>query len=137
MVERWWLRLPSRFPLVQTDAFQIMPNHLHGVLFIHSDPANNVGAAPSGRPGRPHEDAPTLGRIVGWLKTMTTNEYIRNVRDDGWLSFQERLWQRGYYEHIVRNEDDLHDIREYVVFNPLKWSLDKENPKSRLVEQRT
>jgi len=77
-----------------------------------------------------HVGAPLPG-IVQWFKTMTTNEYIHGVKQFGWPRFDKRLWQRNYYEHIIRNEDDLNRIREYIVNNPLKWELDQENPNAK------
>ncbi len=71
---------------------------------------------------------PTLGQMIQWFKTMTTNEYIRGVRDSNWPPFAGRLWQRNYYEHIVRNEVSLNRIREYISDNPARWRLDRENP---------
>jgi len=53
------------------------------------------------------------------FKTMTTNEYICNAKQNGWKPFNSRLWQRNYYEHIVRNEIELNQIREYIINNPL------------------
>jgi len=68
----------------------------------------------------------TIPKIVQWFKTMTTNEYIRHVKQNGWKPFNGRLWQRNYYEHIIRNENELNQIRDYIINNPLKWKLDKE-----------
>ena len=59
---------------------------------------------------------------------MTTNECIRSVKQNILPQFHGRLWQRNYYEHIIRNEDDLNQIREYISGNPVKWETDKENP---------
>jgi len=59
---------------------------------------------------------------------MTTNEYMRAVKSLGWLAFPGRLWQRGYFEHIIRDELSLLRIRRYIVDNPARWSLDSENP---------
>lgn len=72
--------------------------------------------------------APTLGDVMDWFKTMTTNEYIRGVKTLGWPPFDRRVWQRNYYEHIVRSEAELDRIRVYIANNPLKWALDMENP---------
>ena len=69
-----------------------------------------------------------LQSIVQWFKTMTTNEYIRNVKQDHWQPFNGKLWQRNYYEHIIRNEDELNRIREYIINNPAQWEFDQENP---------
>jgi REP element-mobilizing transposase RayT len=65
---------------------------------------------------------------VQWFKTMTTNEYIRDVKQKDWPPFHRRLWQRNYYEHIIRDEGSLDRIREYIVSNPARWDLDRENP---------
>jgi len=65
---------------------------------------------------------------VQWFKTMTTNEYIRGVKQYGWPPFPGKLWQRNYYEHIIRNENELNRIREYIINNPMQWALDGENP---------
>lgn len=127
IVEKWWLELSSKFPAVELDEFTVMPNHFHGIT-------HHVGAALCGRPplcghdGHPRWGAPTLGDVMDWFKTMTTNEYIRSVKQLGWPSFPGRLWQRNYYEHIVRSETELNDIRNYITSNPTKWADDTENP---------
>jgi len=63
-----------------------------------------------------------------WFKTMTTNAYIRGVRDEGRPRFEGRLWQRSCHDRIVRNETELNRLREYIATNPLRWRLDRENP---------
>jgi REP element-mobilizing transposase RayT len=115
MIENWWNTLNNKFPAVHNDVFAIMPNHIHGILVF-------VGATLRGRPdprgrpinGHPHRGAPTLGDVMDWFKTMTTNEYIRSVKQLGWPPFPGKLWQRNYYEHIIRSEDDLNKIRDYL-----------------------
>ena len=59
---------------------------------------------------------------------MSTNEYIRHVKEHGWESFPGKLWQRNYYEHVIRNESTLNDIRSYIHNNPARWAEDQENP---------
>ena len=59
---------------------------------------------------------------------MTTNEYIRGVKQYGWKPFPGRLWQRNYYEHILRNENEMSRLREYIRNNPAQWEIDKDNP---------
>jgi putative transposase len=158
MIQRWWDKLPEKFLNVETDAFVIMPNHIHGIMVlieadtIEADLA--VGADPgvgpevgqtddTGQTGQTHGFAPTnagehtgqgthvgvpLPTVVQWFKTMTTNEYIRGVKELGWAPFSGKLWQRNYYEHIVRHERELNAIRQYIANNPLKWALDRDNP---------
>lgn len=89
----------------------------------HVSGAHVSGAHASGA----HAGAP-LPEIVQWFKTMTTNEYIRGVKTLGWPPFRGRLWQRNYYEHIIRDDESLNRIRRYIAENPLRWRLDRENP---------
>ena len=65
-----------------------------------------------------------LYRVVQWFKTMTTNEYIRGVKNNNWKRFNGKLWQRNYYEHIIRNEQSYHNITKYIKNNPAKWRDD-------------
>lgn len=133
MIQKWWSELIKKFKDIELDEFIIMPNHIHGIILI-----NIVGATLCGRPdlmneqyqktGQPHRVAPTLGDIMDWFKTMTTNEYIVGVNMHGWPRFNGKLWQRNYYEHIIRNGDDLNTIREYIAMNPMRWAEDEENP---------
>jgi len=111
--------------VVVLDTFQIMPNHIHMIIHI-------VGAtlvvAPSIRAGIKPAPTTTLGNIIGAFKSLTAHEYIMGVKNNGWKSFDKRLWQRNYYEHIIRNESDLNKIREYIKNNPLFWLKDVNNP---------
>jgi len=142
MINKWWNKLPDKYNGIEIDEYCIMPNHLHGIIHI-------VGAHPCVRPeteqpcrpeteqpwrpvtnkynvfGRTHRSAPTLGGIIQWFKTMSTNEYIRNVKHNNWQSFNKRLWQRNYYDHIIRDEIDLNRVREYIINNPAKWAEDE------------
>ena len=68
---------------------------------------------------------PPLHAMVQWFKTMTTNEYIRGVKQKNWHRFNKKLWQRNYYEHIIRSEDSYLQISEYIRTNPMKWHEDK------------
>ena len=65
-----------------------------------------------------------LHRVVQWFKTMTTNEYIRGVKTLGWKPFDGKLWQRNYWEHIIRNENEYNRIAEYILKNPQNWDND-------------
>jgi putative transposase len=109
------------------------------------DPDTTVGATPCGRPPsrpegghpdpNPDDRPPTLGQIVGWFKTMTTNEYIRGVKQLGWPPFPGKVWQRNYYEHIIRNREALERIRAYTQTKPERWSLDRENPQRQGLDE--
>jgi hypothetical protein len=74
--------------------------------------------------------APTfmLGDIIGAFKSITTNEYIVGVKNHNWKPFNKKLWQRNYYERIIRNEMELNAIRQYIINNPLNWQGDSDNP---------
>jgi len=130
MVERWWAELNHKFPTVVTDEYIVMPNHFHGIVVIIGYP-DPVGAALRGRPhksGHPHRGAPTLPDIVDWFKTMATNDYIRGIKQRRWPPFQKRLWQRNYYERVIRDDAEIHRVREYIAGNPARWLEDEENP---------
>lgn len=138
MVRRVWRELPDRFPNVTVGDFIVMPNHIHAVVDIHGVGAPLVGA-PTNKPisgaaeadGATTRVAPTLGDVIGAFKSLTTVEYTRGVRNHGWPTFERRLWQRNYFEHVVRNDDSRKRIIEYIVANPATWTHDIENP-SRL-----
>jgi len=120
-----------------------MPNHFHRIVVINpplndlkNNPAIPVEAATRAAldtvdptPGRTGTSRrPILGEIIGAFKSLTTNAYIQGVRNDGWEPFDNTLWQRNYYEHIIRNEVELNRIREYLMNNALQWAMDTENP---------
>lgn len=146
MVQSVWLEVPTRFSNVELDEFVVMPNHFHGILIIN-DVGAQSGQPQSGQPqGLPLHDEPVgaglvlvqdvpapntparLGDIVGAFKSMTTHQYIQSVKNDGWPPFDRRLWQRNYWEHIIRTETALHQIREYVQNNPARWAEDQLHP---------
>jgi REP element-mobilizing transposase RayT len=92
---------------------------------------NDAGQMVQDEIGQPQGVAPTklsLPDVVHRFKTMTTKRYIDGVKKFGWTPFRRRLWQRNYYEHIIRNDHALQRIREYIWTNPLRWHLDRENP---------
>jgi putative transposase len=121
MIEGYWINLANKFPAVEMDEYIIMPDHLHGLIFI-------VGADPCVCPDSGAHTGAPLQKIIQWFKTMTTNAYIRGVKKKKWRPFTDKLWQRGYYEHIVRNAHDLNDTRHYIKNNPARWALKRHNP---------
>jgi REP element-mobilizing transposase RayT len=135
MVKTVWDEIPAYYPSIDIDEFIVMPNHIHGIVSI-------VGAAPRGRPdprgcGQAQGPAPTGGPastrlslpdVVHRFKTMTTKRYVDGVKRNDWPPFPGNLWQRNYWEHVVRNESELNRIREYIRHNPAKWQLDKLRP---------
>jgi len=133
-IDGYWHKLPEKFNNILLDKHTVMPNHLHGIIVINDDVANNtVGAPPVGaRTNNVHQragtrPAPTIGNIVGTFKSITTNQYIQNVKNNNWPPFNKRVWQRNYYEHVIRNEEELNKIRQYIIDNPNMWPKDKNN----------
>ena len=133
MVKNEWLRLPQRFNSIILHEYVLMPNHFHGIIEIITVRAPLVGAQNVGaqlEKGQPQGIAPTgkhVGGMVGAFKSITTNEYIRGVKNNNWQRFNGKLWQRNYWEHIVRNENEYQQISEYMINNPIKWDTDKLN----------
>ena len=79
---------------------------------------------------QPQGVAPTISLpdVVQRFKSLTTTKYVKGVAQDSWPTFPGRLWQRNYYEHVIRSENELNSIREYIELNPTKWAFDRENP---------
>jgi putative transposase len=132
MLARVWSDIPKRFPLVAIDIYVIMPNHLHGIIVLHDvagEPRENtpVGSNAATR-------VPTLGDVIKAFKSSTTVEYGRGVKMKSWPGFQQTLWQRNYYDHVVRDDKDLVRIRRYIDENPARWAIDDVNPQ-RIVGQ--
>lgn len=123
MIIRWWKKIEGKFPIAQNDAFIVMPNHFHGIIFLKNLPIAN------GKKKGAHAGAP-LQKVIQWFKTMTTNEYIHGVKNRGWPPFSGSLWQRSFFEHVIRDEDSLNRIREYIATNPQQWEMDAENPQA-------
>jgi len=123
IVEHEWLRSTEIRPGVRLDAFVVMPNHIHGIVIICGQPI--VGAhscaplhdAPVGRSPR------SLGSFIAGLKSAATKR-INEIRGTPGLP----VWQRNYYEHVIRNEEELDAIRQYIADNPGRWEEDSENP---------
>jgi REP-associated tyrosine transposase len=130
MVEAVWNSFPKHYPSVECDAFVVMPNHVHAVIVL----GPRARPAPTGQPrGVAHTINASLALpdVVHRFKTLTTKQYIDGVKQNNWPSFVARLWQRNYFEHVIRNignEESLNRIRQYIVDNPAQWEFDRENP---------
>jgi REP element-mobilizing transposase RayT len=125
IVRSCWDEIPVHFAGVRLDAFVIMPNHLHGILMLSGDRRGTACRAPTrgqsegfGRPS-----PASLPTIIRSFKSAVS----RSAR----LALGERnLWQRGYFEHVIRGDEDLQEVRRYVEANPAQWAADNNNPKS-------
>jgi len=121
IVKDEWLRTREIRSNVMLDEYIVMPDHFHGIILIIDDVF--VGAtrrvAPTVKSTTLKSN--TLGSIIGQIKSIIT----KNIHKMGLKHFH---WQRNYYEHVIRNEDKLNKIRQYIQNNPLSWHLDRENP---------
>jgi putative transposase len=135
-----WERIPAHFPFVDLDAWVLMPNHLHGILVLHQTagrgvqpwhrPPGQVLNAPT-EPSPFHTETPEMGLISPRPNSLAV--IIRTFK--GGVTTEARhfglgnaVWQRGFYEHVIRGEAELSRARDYIVSNPIRWAMDRENP---------
>jgi REP element-mobilizing transposase RayT len=118
IVQSCWDEIPAHYPMVELDAFVVMPNHMHGVIVIVNDGRGMACHAPTKREfSKPI--ARSLSTIVGAFKSAVT-KYINRLPNPP----DHPIWQRNYYEHIIRSEESLNIIRAYVANNPAQWGED-------------
>ena len=118
--EMGWLTTSLIRPNIELDEYIVMPNHLHGIVVIN-DYRGVLQYAPIQKGLK--SPSQTLGAIIRGFKSSVTKT-INEMRDTAAIP----VWQHNYYEHIIRNEDELNRIREYIINNPLQWSEDENNP---------
>lgn len=116
-----WQTLPDHHS-VKLDAFQIMPNHIHFIV-------NMTGKSGNGHAYGRGNPAPTLGQIIAYFKYESTKQINQYSVRAGVIPPDtiEKIFQRNYYEHIIRTEYDLDKIREYIETNPQMWNRDRNN----------
>jgi len=136
IVRQCWLAIPDHFPHVLLDEFVVMPNHVHGILVIM--PTHDVGATHASplqnddTPTRPRGPQPrSVASIVGSFKSAAAKRINEHRGTPG-----APIWQRNYYEHIIRDDESLNLIRNYIADNPLRWQIDAENPNTISVDDR-
>ncbi len=137
IAEEHWRAIPQHFPHVGLGAYVVMPNHLHGIIIIHengmaTNSSSSVGATHWVAPTQPiaptQSVAPTpngpkrgsIGAIIGSYKMSVTRRIQREFNATG-------IWQRNYYEHIIRNDAEYNRIHWYIVSNVANWLMDDEN----------
>lgn len=106
IAERFINQIPIKYPSVSIDRYIIMPDHIH-ILLRFDDGTGNP--------------SPTLGTVVGWYKYQVTKQFHLQINPTG-----DKLFQRSYYDHVVRNQQDYDEIWEYIENNPQKWMLNIE-----------
>jgi REP element-mobilizing transposase RayT len=137
IVQAAWDELPEHYPGVECDVFMVMPNHVHGIIVLADDgggvndvgagfkPARGVAVGPTSvRWGlKPAPTRIALSEIIRGFKTFSARR-VNELRE----TLGVPIWQRNYYEHVVRGENELNRIREYIANNPPQWNIDRENP---------
>jgi REP element-mobilizing transposase RayT len=133
-----WHAIPEHFPYTGIDEFVVMPNHFHGIIVIYHDncrgevssPASPISMLPISKTkqttkggGTPPLRKRTLGQIVAFFKYQSAKQ-INQTRNTPRCP----VWQRNYYEHIIRSEEEMNRIRQYIIDNPAKWAEDGDNP---------
>ena len=108
--------------LIELDEFIIMPDHIHMIVVIKKQFNKNLMGNKTNTRATTRV-APTLGIIIGELKSLTTNEYIKNIKQNNWPRFDKRLWQRNYFERIIRNEKEYFRYKRYIRDNPINAYL--------------
>ena len=98
-------QVPEKYPSVSVDNYVIMPDHIH--LLFRFDRVIRTG-----------NPSPTLGNVIGWYKYQVTKR--ANAKFN---SYGERLFQRSYYDHVIRNQQDYNEVWEYIENNPRKWVI--------------
>jgi putative transposase len=143
MIQQKWLEMPASFPMLILDEFVVMPDHAHMIVGLdasegehrvrpyggenirrgdlHDRPADATiprddkdRIPPTGT--KPH----SLGRILQLFKTVTTQAYIRGVHEQSWPAFEKRLWQRNYWDRVIRDDRELEETRSYILENPVR-----------------
>ena len=110
MVERTFLETIHKYPHIESTVYVIMPNHFHAIIEISRADM---------------ESAPTISDILQSFKRYSTLEYIKMVKNGNVPPFEKQIWQRGFYDHIIRDKRDYEEKSKYIHENPLKWQFDE------------
>ncbi|MCK5058370.1 MAG: transposase [Candidatus Aminicenantes bacterium] len=138
MVKMEWEKLSNRFKNIVLDEYVMMPNHIHGIIQI-------IGASPFQavndhlknyekhhnkeflqNPGGTNENS--ISRIIQGFKSISTNTYIHSVTKNHWPAFEKYFWQRDFFDRIIRDPEELEQVRNYIINNPQNWESDEDNP---------
>jgi len=121
IVDECWRAIPDHFPFVELGAYVIMPNHVHGIIVI-TDGRGTIYRAPTQEQFQ-KPVAGSIPTIIRTYKASVTRRIGRELNATG-------IWQRNYYEHIIRDEKDLQNKTDYINANPSLWDEDENNPKN-------
>lgn len=129
IVHDYWQNIPKYYESVELDQFVVMPNHIHGIIIV-----NNVGTGQCPVPTKemkgyltPTEETQygLISKIIGAYKSLTA----RKIKEADNTNF---MWQRSFYDHVIRDDHDMMRIQQYIINNPLKWDLDRNNFESKV-----
>ena len=112
IINHQWNDIPNQYKNIELDEYVIMPNHIHGIFII------NKRAEASA--------APTMSHIIRSYKSKCTMDYLTYINADN-LNISGKILHRSFYDHIIRNDKSLQEIREYIINNPVNWETDEEN----------
>ena len=124
VVQSAWLWLNEQYDYIKLGNYIVKPNHLHGVI-IYVDSCRGDSRRGDSRIAPTTMKRKPLGRLVGAFKTVSTKHINQIHNTPG-----EKVWQRNYYEHIIRDENELMKIRNYIDNNPIKWEMDRNHPEN-------
>ena len=110
MIEKTFIETIEHYHGVESPIYVVMPNHFHAIVTIKRADM---------------ESAPTVSEIVQSFKRYSTIEYTKMVKDGILPPFEGRIWQRSFYDHIIRNQNDYNEIYKYIYENPMRWKFDK------------
>jgi len=133
IAEKFWLNIPGHFSFVKLEEFIIMPNHIHGLINIVGTghcpvPASDLNErtgqcpVPTRRSRFGHVTPKSISTIIGSFKSIVTKTINQKYQTNN------IIWQPRFHDRIIRKEDELNKIRQYIIDNPLKWGLDRNNP---------
>lgn len=116
-----WLWTPVERSDISLDAYVIMPNHFHGVIILHGGAEKQSAGSTALSARLAGAQRGSLGAIVGQVKFLTSRRINRHRNTSS-----AQFWQRGFYDHIIRNDTDLDRIRAYIEGNPERWQANED-----------
>ena len=127
IASKYWMDISNHFNSVEIDEFVVMPNHVHGIIMINGLVGAGFTPAHAARNlGKLVENwatarvSPTLSQVIGSYKSLTTNKVHNENLHNG------KLWQRSFYDRVIRSDEELNRVREYILNNPVKWENGEE-----------
>lgn len=123
-----WSAVPERFATVELDSFAVMPNHIHGIMWLLDDVGKSPGTSKDTESAKQHR--PSLPMVMRAFKSTAAIAANRILNRSG------AVWQRSYFEKVIRTQKQLDTLRRYIDENPLRWALDEENVAYRTSDRR-